>query len=58
MTSLRGNEAATETALRLDIDQQKAAAFGLSITDVNAMLSVIFAGREVNDFALATICVR
>lgn len=52
MTSLRGNEAATETALRLDIDQQKAAAFGLSITDVNAMLSVIFAGREVNDFAL------
>lgn len=52
VTSLRGNEAATETALRLDIDQQKAAAFGLSITDVNAMLSVIFAGREVNDFAL------
>ena len=52
VTSLRGNEAATQTSLRLDIDQQKAAAFGLSITDVNAMLSVIFAGREVNDFAL------
>ena len=27
---------------RLDIDQQKAAAFGLSISEVNAMLSVIF----------------
>ncbi len=52
VTSLRGNEAATQTALRLDIDQQKAAAFGLSIPDVNAMLAVIFSGREVNDFAL------
>ncbi|MFN3526862.1 MAG: efflux RND transporter permease subunit, partial [Paracoccus sp. (in: a-proteobacteria)] len=54
VTGLRGNEAATQTALQLDIDQQKAAAFGLSITEVNAMLSVIFAGRDVNDFALGT----
>ena len=53
VTNLRGNETAnTQTALRLDIDQQKAAAFGLEIGDVNAMLSVIFAGRDVNDFAL------
>ncbi|WP_265501000.1 efflux RND transporter permease subunit [Paracoccus beibuensis] len=52
VTGLRGNEATTQTALRLDIDQQKAAAFGLSIPEVNAMLSVIFAGRDVNDFAL------
>lgn len=50
--NLRGNEAAFETTLRLDIDQQKAAAFGLSISEVNAMLSVIFSGRDVNDFAL------
>ncbi|QDA35827.1 efflux RND transporter permease subunit (plasmid) [Paracoccus liaowanqingii] len=54
VTGLRGNEAATQTALQLDIDQQKAAAFGLSIDEVNAMLSVIFAGRDVNDFALGT----
>lgn len=52
VTNLRGNESKTQTALRLDIDQQKAAAFGLSISDVNSMLSVIFAGRDVNDFAL------
>lgn len=52
VTGLRGNQAATQTALSLDIDQQKAAAFGLSIPDVNGMLSVIFAGRNVNDFAL------
>ncbi|MGZ3216075.1 efflux RND transporter permease subunit [Paracoccus sp. T5] len=54
VTNLRGNEAATQTSLRLDIDQQKAAAFGLSIPEVNAMLSVIFAGRDVNDFALGS----
>ncbi|MBC9247941.1 efflux RND transporter permease subunit [Paracoccus sp. 11-3] len=54
VTNLRGNEAPFETSLRLDIDQQKAAAFGLSISEVNAMLSVIFAGRDVNDFALGT----
>ena len=54
VTNLRGNEAPFETSLRLDIDQQKAAAFGLSISDVNAMLSIIFAGRDVNDFALGT----
>ncbi|MGN7868033.1 efflux RND transporter permease subunit [Paracoccus sp. 22332] len=54
VTNLRGNEAPFQTSLRLDIDQQKAAAFGLSISEVNAMLSVIFSGRDVNDFALGT----
>ena len=54
VTNLRGNDAPFETSLRLDIDQQKAAAFGLSISEVNAMLSVIFSGRDVNDFALGT----
>lgn len=52
VTGIRGNESATQTSLKLQIDQQKAAAFGLSVPEVNAMLSVIFAGREVNDFAL------
>ncbi len=54
VTNLRGNQAPFQPTLRLDIDQQKAAAFGLSISEVNAMLSVIFSGREVNDFALGT----
>ncbi|GHC51108.1 efflux RND transporter permease subunit [Neogemmobacter tilapiae] len=54
VTNLRGNEQPSQTTLRLDIDQQKAAAFGLSISEVNAMLAVIFSGREVNDFALGS----
>nr|WP_325248994.1 efflux RND transporter permease subunit [Amylibacter sp.] len=41
-------------ALRIDIDQQKAESFGLNLSDVNAMLSIIFAGREVNDFVLGS----
>ena len=52
VTNLRGNESPYETSLRLDIDQQKAAAFGLSISEINAMLSVIYSGRDVNDVAL------
>ncbi|AXC48635.1 multidrug efflux RND transporter permease subunit [Paracoccus suum] len=54
VTNLRGNDAPYQSALRLDIDQQRAAAYGLSVSEVNAMLSVIFSGREVNDFALGT----
>ena len=41
-----------DAALRIDIDQQKAESLGVSISGVNAMLSTIFAGDEVNDFAL------
>lgn len=54
VTSLRGNDAPFDTSLRLDIDQQKAAAMGVAISDVNAALSIIFAGRDVNDFVLGT----
>jgi len=52
VAGLRGNSAPYETSLRLDIDQQKATAFGLSVSDINSMMSVIFAGRDVNDFTL------
>ncbi|WBU57480.1 multidrug efflux RND transporter permease subunit [Paracoccus sediminicola] len=46
----RGDE--DDAALRLTIDAQRAEALGLSLNEVNGMLSVIFSGREVNDFAL------
>ncbi|WP_323716310.1 efflux RND transporter permease subunit [Paracoccus aminovorans] len=41
-----------DAALRIDIDQQKAESLGISVPAVNSMLSTIFAGTEVNDFAL------
>jgi len=52
VTNLRGNDDATKPSLRLDIDQQKAEALGVSLSDVNAMLATVFAGTYVNDFPL------
>lgn len=52
VTSLRGNDDATEPSLQLQIDQQKAEALGVSLSDVNAMLSITFSGSYVNDFPL------
>ncbi|WP_010137667.1 efflux RND transporter permease subunit, partial [Oceanicola sp. S124] len=42
-----------EAVLRINIDQQKAEAFGVSLTSVNSMLSTIFSGSSVNDFNMA-----
>ena len=52
VTGLRGNDAAARSSLQLDIDLEKAQAFGLSLTEINGMLSTIFAGSYVNDFSL------
>ncbi|MCA0042238.1 efflux RND transporter permease subunit [Celeribacter litoreus] len=41
-----------EAVLKLIIDQQKAESFGVSVSEVNSILSTIFAGRSVNDFDL------
>ncbi len=46
----RGTE--EDSALRINIDQEKAESFGVSLSAVNSMLSVIFAGSDVNDFVL------
>ena len=42
----------SEAVLRLNIDQQKAESFGVSVSSVNAILSTIFSGASVNDFDL------
>ena len=52
VTNLRGNDDASKPSLRLDIDQQKAETLGVTLSDVNAMLSTVFAGTYVNDFPL------
>ena len=52
LTSVRAEGTDFETALNLDIDRAKAESFGVSVNQVNEMLSVIFAGRDVNDFLL------
>lgn len=42
----------SEAVLRLNIDQQKAESFGVSVASVNAILSTLFSGTTVNDFDL------
>lgn len=54
VTSVRAAGTSQSAALRIDIDQEKAESFGVSLSAVNGMLSIIFAGVEVNDFVLGT----
>ncbi|WP_238364023.1 efflux RND transporter permease subunit [Mesobacterium pallidum] len=50
LASVRAQGTEPEAVLRLDIDQQKAESFGVSVSAVNNILSTIFAGSTVNDF--------
>ncbi|MBT9372751.1 efflux RND transporter permease subunit [Rhizobium sp. CSW-27] len=52
VSSLRSNSPPAETQLKFLLDQEKMGAMALDIASVNAMLSTIFAGRDVNDFTL------
>ena len=52
VSSLRSNNPPAETQLKFLLDQEKMGAMGLDIASVNSMLSIIFAGRDVNDFTL------
>ena len=52
VSSLRTNNPPAETQLKLLLDQEKMGAMGLDVATVNSMLSIIFAGRDVNDFTL------
>ena len=52
ITGMRGNEAANTPSLQLNIDLEKAQSFGVSASNINSMLTTIFAGDYVNDFTL------
>ncbi|MBD3803103.1 MAG: efflux RND transporter permease subunit [Thioclava sp.] len=52
LSNVRVSGDENKAALQLDIDQQKAESFGLTLSSLNSMLSVIFAGKSVNDFDL------
>ena len=54
VTNIRSGASEDEAALKLIIDQEKAAAMGVSLSDVNTMLATIFSGNSVNDFQLGS----
>ena len=50
LSSVRPSELPDVASLRVEIDQQRLAALGLSSSDVNNTLSAAWGGRYVNDF--------
>jgi len=48
--NLRGNTRAEEAQLKIDIDQEKAGAFGIDLSAINSLITTAFAGSRVNDF--------
>lgn len=52
ISSLRSNSQDDESQMKIVFDQEKMGAMGVDLTSVNSALSIIFAGRDVNDFTL------
>ena len=50
LRGVRPNSLEDTAQLQIDIDQQKAIALGLSIADINNVLSTAWGGRYINDF--------
>ncbi|WP_064708903.1 efflux RND transporter permease subunit [Rhizobium bangladeshense] len=52
VVALRSSNKEVEPQMRIVLDQEKIGAMGVDISSVNSMLSIIFTGRDVNDFTL------
>ncbi|MCA2433639.1 efflux RND transporter permease subunit [Rhizobium leguminosarum] len=52
IVALRSSNKEVEPQMRIVLDQEKIGAMGVDIASVNSMLSIIFTGRDVNDFTL------
>jgi multidrug efflux pump len=50
LANVRPNGQEDSPQLRIDVDEEKAAALGLSLADVNATLSAAWGGRYIDDF--------
>lgn len=48
--NVRGNTRSQENQLKIHIDQEKAGALGVDLSDANSLITTAFAGKYVNDF--------
>jgi multidrug efflux pump len=48
--NLRGNTRTLEAQLKIDVDQEKAGAFGIDLSAINSLITTAFSGTNVNDF--------
>jgi len=50
LSAVRGNATTPQSQLKVTIDQEKAGALGISLSDANTLLGTVFGGTNVNDF--------
>ncbi|MDR3472018.1 MAG: efflux RND transporter permease subunit [Devosia sp.] len=50
VSGVRGNATTTQSQLKIVIDQEKAGALGVDLSDANSLLGTVFGGTDVNDF--------
>ena len=50
LMNVRGNERTYEAQLKINIDQEEAAALGISLSGINSLINTVFSGTNVNDF--------
>ncbi|MEO9340423.1 efflux RND transporter permease subunit [Mesorhizobium sp. SB112] len=50
ISDIRGNTRTLEAQLKIDIDQEKAGAFGIDLSAINSLITTAFSGTNVNDF--------
>ena len=48
--NIRGNTKTLEAQLKIDIDEEKAGAFGIDLSAINNLITTAFSGTNVNDF--------
>jgi multidrug efflux pump len=48
--NIRGNTRTLEAQLKIDVDQEKAGAFGIDLSAINSLITTVFSGTNVNDF--------
>ncbi|WP_075289383.1 efflux RND transporter permease subunit [Pararhizobium arenae] len=50
VADIRGNTRTLEAQLKIDLDEEKASALGISLSDLNTLITTAFSGSQVNDF--------
>jgi multidrug efflux pump len=50
LQDIRGNTRTLEAQLRIDVDKEKAGAFGIDLSAINSLIATAFSGSNVNDF--------
>ncbi len=48
--NIRGNTRTLESQLKINVDEDKATALGVDLSDIDSLVTTVFSGTDVNDF--------